>query len=240
MEIQRHVGKLLLHSRGTVIKSITGAVLPLFHTLFENFVFFPEVQCFTFPIYKIEICWHFLVHDYGCLSICIFCCCRIIKRKSPLPQGKGEPLQNHLHTVICAQGNGWAPARVTLFTLRLKSDVHKKGRCRACTVPGSLFPADFFATVSVKAFIIYLCRKYSTARDLCQGGDLIGIVCDSKAHQSKGTSAWGDCYTIVCRIINSIVLLDNPSDSLGSEPPPLAQGRHRWRICRGMTATEKM
>ena len=62
----------------------------------------------------------------------------------------------------------------------------KKADTGLAPSPVRYFLQISFATVSVKAFMIYLCRKYITARDLCQGGDLIEIVCDSKALQSNG------------------------------------------------------
>ena len=125
-----------------------------------------------------------------------FCCCRIIKRKSPLPQGKGEPLQTTCILSYAPKITDGHRRGLLVFALRLGSDVHKKTDTGLAPPPVRYFLRNSFATVSVKAFIIHLCRKYSTAYDLCQEGDLIGIACDSKALQSNGNFRIANDYRL--------------------------------------------
>ena len=49
--------------RRTIIKCIRLSFFAMFHTLFENIIFFPKLFCFLLTLYEIQICRYFLIHD---------------------------------------------------------------------------------------------------------------------------------------------------------------------------------
>ena len=71
---------------------------------------------------------------------------------------KGTLCKNHLHTDICASCNGEAPARTTAirFVPRLGSDIHTGNPVPTSHQRRLALPV-FRTTVSVTAFILYIC-----------------------------------------------------------------------------------